>query len=158
MPLLPATYQTLLQSIERRIDQPGTRPQILQFVCDQLHQQISYYHWVGFYLTDAEIPDMLVLGPFTGAPTEHVRIPFGRGICGQAAALKKTFLVPDVTCEMNYLACSLEVKSEIVVPIIKNGVVLGELDIDSHQPTAFSMADQQFLEAICQLLVKSVFY
>ena len=113
---------------------------------------MPYYDWVGFYLTDPEKKDELVLGPYEGDPTEHTRIPFGRGICGQAAATKETFVVQDVSKEDNYLSCSVHVKSEIVVPIIRDGEVLGELDIDSHTVEPFTDGDREFLERVCELV------
>ena len=104
---------------------------------------------MGFYLTDPNAERELVLSPFAGAPTEHVRIPFGHGICGQAAERKQTFIVPDVAAETNYLSCSPMVKSEIVLPILKQGEILGELDIDSHTIDAFSEEDRTFLLKVC---------
>lgn len=121
----------------------------MQGICDLLRGEVSYYDWVGFYLFE-ESKAELILGPFAGAPTEHVRIPVGKGICGQAAAKKETFLVPDVSREQNYLSCSTEVKSEIVVPILRDDLIIGELDIDSHQLSPFSMEDKEFLEEICR--------
>lgn len=94
---------------------------------------------------------VLVLGPFVGEPTEHVRIPYGRGICGQAAESGRTFIVADVTKESNYLACSIAVKSEIVVPILRDGEFVAELDINSHRPKAFSPKDRTMLEKIAAL-------
>jgi len=96
-----------------------------------LVENVPHYDWVGFYLVDKAKKE-LVLGPFVGEPTEHVRIPFGRGICGQAAERRTTFVVQDVSKEGNYLACSPKVKSEIVIPLFKGGEIIGELDIDSH--------------------------
>ncbi len=114
-------------------------------ICRLLKYDVKYYDWVGFYIADAAKRE-LRLGPFAGQPTEHVQIPFGKGICGQAAEQKETFLVQDVTKETNYLACSTKVRSEIVIPIFKNGVVVGELDIDSHSFSPFTREDEQFLE------------
>ena len=96
----------------------------------------------------------LLLGPFEGEPTEHVKISFSRGICGKAAEIKKTFVVQDVSKETNYLSCSPKVKSEIVVPIFKNGKIAGELDIDSHTPSPFTDEDKAFLEKICEMVSK----
>jgi GAF domain-containing protein len=129
----------------------------LRQICELLESEIPHYNWVGFYLVDPENPHELILGPYVGAPTEHTRIPFGKGICGQAAATKKTFLIQDVSKETNYLSCSLHVKSEIVIPILKNQKIIGELDIDSHQTAPFTVADQKFLEYVCELLAKEVF-
>lgn len=120
----------------------------LQRICDVLVEKVAHYDWVGFYLADNE-DEILQLGPYRGAPTEHVRIQFGRGVCGRAALSGKTLLIQDVSRETNYLACSLDVKSEIVVPIIKEGCFIAELDIDSHAKNAFSKEDRLFLERLC---------
>jgi len=115
---------------------------------------VSYYSWVGFYVVDKDRKNELVLGPFEGEPTEHIRIPFGRGICGQAAAVRETFLVQDVSKETNYLSCSANVKSEIVIPIFKKGKVVGELDIDSHVLSPFTKEDEAFLKKISEMVSK----
>ncbi|MFB3894147.1 MAG: GAF domain-containing protein [Phycisphaerae bacterium] len=120
-------------------------------ICGSLSRSIPYYNWVGFYIVD-ETGQWLDLGPFVGEPTEHVRIPFGRGICGQAAATGRTFVVQDVTKETNYLSCSLKVKSEIVLPIVVGGKVVAELDIDSHEVAPFTPEDTAFLERVCELV------
>jgi GAF domain-containing protein len=91
-----------------------------------------------------------------GAPTDHTRIPFGQGICGQAAERKETFVVQDVSMEDNYLSCSVDVRSEIVLPIMDGGEVLGELDIDSHAVSPFTEQDGQLLTGICELVVPLV--
>lgn len=93
-----------------------------------------------------------MLGPYVGAATDHTRISFGQGICGQAAEREEAFVIQDVSRESNYLACSLTVKSEIVVPVFKEGVVVGELDIDSHVLSPFSATDWQQLVRLCELL------
>lgn len=126
----------------------------LKAICKLLRDNVSNYDWVGFYFVDKTRQNELVLGPFEGEPTEHLRIPFGKGVCGQAAKLKNTFIVQDVSKEMNYLACNPQVKSEIVVPIFKNGEVVGELDIDSHTLSPFTNEDKVFLEKICKTLSK----
>ena len=105
------------------------------------------YTWVGIYLLDG---NELVLGPFVGKPSPHTRIPLGRGICGAAATEKATIIVDDVNADPRYLACSLETQSEIVVPIMRGGEVLGEIDIDSDQPAAFGAADRALLEAVAR--------
>ncbi|MGB9821234.1 MAG: GAF domain-containing protein [Pseudothermotoga sp.] len=122
----------------------------MQKICTLLYSNVAYYDWVGFYLVSPDKEDELVLGPFVGEPTEHVRIPFGRGICGQAAATGTTFLVQDVSRETNYLSCSPKVKSEIVVPIKLAGKIFGEIDIDSHILSPFDEDDDRFLNTICE--------
>jgi GAF domain-containing protein len=117
-----------------------------------LDHHVEYYNWTGFYLTKDE--NKLELGPYVGEPTEHVLIDFGQGICGQAAETKDNFIVGDVSKETNYLSCSSKTKSEIVIPLMKNSKVMGELDIDSHYIDAFTLADERFLKNISELLFK----
>ena len=122
----------------------------LRRVCAILHDSVSHYDWVGFYRVDPPGSRELALGPFVGAPTEHARIPFGKGVCGRAAEERATIVVQDVTREANYLSCSVNVKSEIVLPLMKGTLLLGELDIDSHTAAAFTDADREFLIAVCE--------
>ena len=110
-----------------------------------LKDGIPYYTWVGIYLLDG---NELVLGPFVGKPSPHTRIPLGRGICGAAATEQTTIIVDDVNSDPRYLACSIETRSEIVVPIMLGGEVLGEIDIDSDRLAAFTGDDQRLLEAV----------
>ena len=145
-------FDNLLGRIRDIIESPMDRNRKMQEICDLLRDNVPYYDWVGFYLVDEDKSDMLHLGPFNGAPTEHTKIRFGEGICGQAADLKRTFLIQDVTKETNYLSCSSRVRSEIVVPFMKGDQVVGELDIDSHELSPFSDADRVFLEKVCELL------
>jgi L-methionine (R)-S-oxide reductase len=109
-------------------------------------QNLRHYNWTGFYMLDPDDPQMLVLGPFAGAPTPHVRIPVSQGICGAAVASGETVVVDNVSSDPRYLACSIETKSEIVAPIYVRGKVAGEIDIDSHEPAAFGTEDRTFLE------------
>ncbi len=145
MPKIRATLQT---------DRPSEEK--LQLICQLLRDAIPHYDWVGFYIVDPRSTRELILGPYVGAPTEHTRIPFGRGICGQAAALAQTFIVQDVSQENNYLACSPDVRSEIVVPIWWKGEIIGELDIDSHTLAPFTEADRELLDHICALVAATV--
>jgi len=118
-----------------------------------LFNAVPHYNWVGFYMVGNQ-PRELVLGPYVGAATEHTHIPFGRGICGQVAEGKQTMVIQDVNTQDNYLACSLDVQSEIVVPILKGDEFIGELDIDSHDLAPFNADDSRLLEGICQRLAK----
>ena len=118
----------------------------LDAVVELLHHRVSHYSWVGIYLMDG--PETLVLGPYRGKPSPHTRIPLNQGICGAAASPKETVIVPDVNADPRYLACSLETKSEIVIPIMHGNRCLGEIDIDSDQPNAFGADDQMLLEAV----------
>ncbi len=115
-----------------------------------LNQFLDRVNWVGFYvLEDGE----LVLGPFQGLPA-CVRIPLGRGVCGSSAQEKKTFRVEDVHQFPGHIACDAASQSEIVVPLIKNGELLGVLDIDSPEKNRFDELDQSKLEQFVQELVK----
>lgn len=118
-------------------------------ICQLLEKHIPYYNWVGFYFKNGD-KDELKLGPYVGAPTDHTIIPFGKGICGQVAVSNKNFVVPDVTAQDNYIACSITVKAEIVIPIFVNGENIGQIDIDSNTPDPFTSEDERFLEFVCQ--------
>lgn len=138
-------YATHLAALLARCD-GLTGPPLLEAVVDFLHVTIPHYHWVGFYLIDD--PENLVLGPYRGKPTEHTRIPVAEGICGAAVREDATLVIDDVQADPRYLACSLETRSEIVVPLRRDGQVIGELDLDSDLPAAFTPADRDFLETI----------
>jgi GAF domain-containing protein len=114
-----------------------------------LKEGLPAYTWVGIYLVEGE---ELVLGPFLGKPSPHTRIPMGSGICGAAATARQTIVVDDVNADPRYLACSIDTRSEIVVPIMDAGRVLGEIDIDSDQPAAFATSDARLVEAVAALL------
>ena len=149
-------FNALLNELRLILDGVGDVKVRLQAVCKTLWERVGHYDWVGFYLVDPERERELVLGPCVGAPTEHVRIPFGRGICGKAAQSKETLVVQDVSVETNYLACSVETRSEIVVPIMKDGKLLGELDVDSHTLAPFTDADRRALETLCAWIAEAL--
>jgi L-methionine (R)-S-oxide reductase len=113
---------------------------------------LPYYNWVGFNMLDPLDPEMLVLGPFVGDPTPHIRIPIHQGICGAAVAQRETIVVDDVNADPRYLSCSIRTRSEIVVPIWVDGKVIGDLDIDSHTTAAFTDADRGFLEQVAEIV------
>jgi len=118
-----------------------------------LPERVLKYNWVGFYMLEPGAkPPMLVLGAFEGAVTPHTRIPLNQGICGAAASSGQTVVVDDVNTDSRYLACSLETKSEIVVPVFAHGKVVGELDIDSHFPAAFTPEHQELVQ-YCAIVV-----
>jgi len=114
--------------------------------------KLPYYSWAGFYMLDPDDADTLVLGPFVGDPTPHIRIPVTQGICGAAVATGETVIVDDVNSDPRYLSCSIKTRSEIVVPIYAHGKVIGEIDIDSHDPAAFTDKDKLFLEEAAQIV------
>ena len=130
---------------------------LMRAMAKLLHDKMLQYNWVGFYLLEpgAE-PPVLVLGAFEGAMTPHTRIPLNQGICGAAASSGQTVVVDDVSRDSRYLACSLETKSEIVVPVFAQGKVVGELDIDSHFPAAFTVQDQEFVQHCAMLVGKKL--
>ncbi len=144
-------YEGLLTKIQIAIERDSARA--LDEAVRLLAAEMPTYTWVGVYLLEG---DELVLGPFVGKPSPHTRIPLGRGICGAAATAKETIIVDDVNADPRYLACSLETRSEIVVPILLRGDVLGEIDIDSDQVAAFTAADRTLLERVAALLAPRV--
>jgi GAF domain-containing protein len=118
-------------------------------ICKLLESHVDYYNWVGFYFRNGN-KEELKLGPYVGEPTDHTIIPFGKGICGQVAVSNQNFVVPDVAAQDNYIACSITVKAEIVIPIFVNGENIGQIDIDSNTPDPFTEADERFLEFVCK--------
>lgn len=120
----------------------------LQKICQLLSDEVDYYNWVGFYFRNGD-KNELKLGPYVGEATDHTIIPYGKGICGQVAESNQTFVVPDVYAQDNYLACSIETKAEIVIPIFKNGVNIGQIDIDSHTIDPFTEEDIKLLDYVC---------
>jgi GAF domain-containing protein len=143
------TYTDVLSSVRASIAQAPTCEDALRLAVTVLKEQMSDYSWVGIYLLEG---DELVLGPFLGKPSPHTRIPLNQGICGAAASHKQTIIVDDVDADPRYLACSLETRSEIVVPIMRGSEVLGEIDIDSDRKAAFGPADRDLLEATAAAL------
>jgi GAF domain-containing protein len=130
-----------------------TAHDLMQKMVKLLRERVLKYNWVGFYMLEPGAnPPMLVLGAFEGATTPHTRIPLNQGICGAAASSGQTVIVDDVSKDPRYLACSLETKSEIVVPVFAHDRVVGELDIDSHFPAAFT-PEHQHLVQYCAMLV-----
>jgi len=119
----------------------------LQQICELLKEKVSYYDWVGFYFKNGD-KNELKLGSYAGQPTDHTIIPFGKGICGQVALSNQNFVVPDVTAQDNYIACSITVKAEIVVPLFINGENIGQIDIDSNTIDPFTAEDERFLEFV----------
>lgn len=134
-PEISKTLNSKELSVEHRLEE----------VCTILKKNVEYYNWVGFYFKNGDKPE-LKLSAFAGEPTDHTIIPFGKGICGQVAVSNQNFVVPDVSAQDNYIACSITVKSEIVIPLFVNGENIGQIDIDSHTPDPFTKADEDFLE------------
>ena len=141
----------LLTAISSAVAAAPTVDSAMQQVVRLLKDAVPHYTWVGIYVVEGE---ELVLGPFLGKPSPHTRIPLGKGICGAAVTEKATIVVDDVNADPRYLACSVETKSEIVVPIMRGAQPLGEIDIDSDQPAAFGAADRALLEPVAAMLAE----
>jgi GAF domain-containing protein len=141
----------LATALRSAIAAAPTQESAMQQTVRLLKDAVPYYTWVGIYVVEG---NELVLGPFIGKPSPHTRIPLGQGICGAAATAKATIVVDDVNADARYLACSIETKSEIVVPIMRGDTVLGEIDIDSDQGAAFGSADRALLEPVAAMLAE----
>ena len=126
----------------------------LKNCCHFLKENILHFDWVGFYFADFQTKN-LNLKAFSGKPTDHTTIPFGNGICGQVALSNRNFMVPDVRKQDNYIACSIDVKSELVVPLFIEGKNIGQIDIDSNKLNPFSKEDELLLEACCDIISKT---
>ena len=140
-------FQDLKSQITDLIKKSEQLDQTLTLICKLLKNQVPHYDWVGFYFRNG-LKKELKLGPYAGKPTTHKIIPFGKGICGQVALNNKKKVVSDVKAQDNYIACSISVKSEIVIPIFVRGENIGQIDIDSNTLNPFSKADENFLEFI----------
>src|SRR5579859_1492264 len=151
----PQKIAEIRKQAARLHSESRTANELMEGLTLLLNKEMLKYNWVGFYMLDPGAnPPMLVLGHYQGAMTPHTRIPLNQGICGAAASSGKTVVVDDVKTDPRYLACSLETKSEIVVPIFVKGKVAGELDIDSHFPAAFGVEDRELVEYCAQLVGK----
>jgi GAF domain-containing protein len=138
-------HSLLLKAIADASDGQAAMTEVVRL----MKTHLPHYTWAGIYLLEG---DELVLGPYLGKPSPHTRIPLNRGICGAAASQKQTIIVDDVNSDPRYLACSIETKSEIVVPIMRGETVLGEIDIDSDRHAAFGAEDRELLEAVAVAL------
>jgi GAF domain-containing protein len=141
-------YNQLKTKISFLVKESINTEKTLFKICEILRSKISYYDWVGFYFKNGSKQE-LKLGPYAGLDTDHKIIPFGKGICGQVALTNKNFVVPNVKKQKNYIACNINVKSEIVIPIFVDGKNIGQIDIDSNILNPFSKQDEEFLEYIC---------
>ena len=142
-------FQEVRSEVGQLFEQAKSAHDLMSRLSKLLHDRMLKYNWVGFYMLEdgaQENAPMLALGPFQGAMTPHTRIALHQGICGAAASTGQTVVVDDVSKDPRYLACSMETKSEIVVPVFVRGKVVGELDIDSHFPAAFKVEDRELVE------------
>jgi GAF domain-containing protein len=140
-------YVLARTAVDRLRSEARSADRLMKGITVLLNEQMLKYNWVGFYMLEPGAnPPVLVLGHYQGAMTPHTRIPLHEGICGAAATTGQTVNIDDVSTDPRYLACSIETKSEIVVPIFVHGKVAGELDIDSHFPAAFGGEDRELVE------------
>ncbi len=147
-------FQSLKNEVSKILKNQHSSPDnTMLAICQLLQSKVDHYDWVGFYFRNGS-KEELKLGPYAGAPTDHTIIPFGKGICGQVALSDKNFVVPDVKAQDNYIACSIHVKAEIVVPLFVNGENIGQIDIDSNTPDPFTKEDEEFLEFITSSVAK----
>ena len=146
-------YDILLKEIKLYLETSSSFEESLKWICNLLKKRVEKYHWVGYYMND-EKNKRLVLKCFSGKPTSHKIIPYGKGVCGQVANKKKTIIVDDVESEENYISCNIDVNSEIVVPLFLNNIIMGQIDIDSNFPSAFNSHDELFLIEINSLVSK----
>src|SRR5208282_1124188 len=151
----PHGVDEVRKEVDRLNSEARTADQLMKDMTLLLNQHMLKYNWVGFYMLEPGAdPPMLVLGHYQGAMTPHTRIPLNQGICGAAGSSGKTAVVDDVHKDPRYLACSIETKSEIVVPVFVRGKVAGELDIDSHFLAAFADDDRELVEYCAELVGK----
>ena len=142
-------FNELKSKISDLVSNSSSLDKTLKDVCELLKYSVPYYDWVGFYFKNGD-KEELKIGPYAGVVTDHNIIPFGKGICGQVAVSSKNFVVPDVNAQDNYIACSLNVKSEIVIPLFVNNINIGQIDIDSNTADPFTREDERFLEFVCE--------
>lgn len=144
-------HTTLLQQIELFLNENPTLQVALDWICKKIQHELPNYDWVGFYFHHPQKLE-LHLQAFSGTPTDHTVIPFGKGICGQVAVSNQNFVVDDVSQQDNYISCGIKVKSEIVIPLFIENKNIGQIDVDSHIPSAFNQKDVVFLETVNALV------
>jgi GAF domain-containing protein len=152
---IPTLTPAMLSLLSRLRELASTAPSLdalQKSIVEAIAAELPHYNWTGFYMLDPVDSQTLLLGAFHGEPTPHVRIPVSQGICGAAVASGETVVVDDVHADPRYLSCSIRTKSEIVVPIRAHGRVVGEIDIDSHTPAAFTAIDRSFLEEAARIV------
>ncbi|WP_260736465.1 GAF domain-containing protein [Tunturiibacter lichenicola] len=151
-PVLKEEMIAILAGLRRVASGAPSLESLQQSIVTEIAKHLSYYNWTGFYMLDPDDAGMLVLGPFVGDPTPHIRIPVTEGICGAAVATGETVIVDDVNSDPRYLSCSIKTRSEIVVPISVKGRIVGEIDVDSHDLAAFTGVDRAFLEEVAGIV------
>lgn len=148
------TQKELLQELQENARNASSVESLMELIAKRLHEKMTRYNWVGFYLIDPADPGCLVVGPYVGSFTPNARIPLDTGLCGAAASSGQVVVVQDVSKDPRYLAGSSMVKSEIVVPLFAKKKLAGELDIESYFADSFPKAEQEFVQA-CAAVVAS---
>jgi L-methionine (R)-S-oxide reductase len=147
-------HQELLREFQEFATTAPTAKSVMEHITQRLHEKMTRYNWVGFYLVDPADPGILIVGPFAGSFTPNARIPLNRGLCGAAASSGETVVVHDVSTDPRYLAGSPMVKSEIVVPIFAKSKLASELDIESYFASTFTESEQEFVEGCASVAGK----
>jgi L-methionine (R)-S-oxide reductase len=145
-------HQELLKEFQNCASTASTTQALMEKITKRLHEKMTRYNWVGFYLVDPADSNYLIVGPFTGSFTPNARFPVNVGLCGAAASSGQVVVVHDVTADPRYLVGSSLVKSEIVVPIFVNKKLAAELDIESYFSDTFSKIEQEFIEACAKVV------
>jgi len=151
--MLSDSQQSIISDLDQKLNPSLELENALESVCHTISNRLNAYDWVGFYFMNHH-SKKLHLGPYVGDATDHTVIDFGKGICGQVALSGETYFAADVNAESNYIACSIRVKSEIVVPMYLGDKLIGQIDIDSHVTNRFQKEDEDFLKAINALIVE----
>lgn len=149
-------FTSLLNEIHQLAENAQSVLELQQRMVEKIATELTYYNWIGFYMLDREDSSILVVGPFYGEPTPHERIPITQGICGAAVRCNETVIVENVASDPRYLSCSLDTKSEIVVPIRVRDYAVGEIDVDSDRLNAFQLEDREFLEKCAEIVGECV--
>jgi L-methionine (R)-S-oxide reductase len=145
-------HRELLREFQEFAVTAANAKSVMEKIVTRLHEKMTQYNWVGFYLADAADPNILVVGPYAGSFTPNARIPLGTGLCGAAASSGQVVVVADVTRDARYLAGSSMVKSEMVVPIFVNRKLAAELDVESYFVGTFNKTEQEFVEGCAKVV------
>ena len=147
-------HEELLRELQDYARTAPTAESVMERIARRLHEEMTRYNWVGFYLLDPLDPGMLVIGPFVGSFTPNVRIPLNIGLCGAAASSGQVIVAQDVSTDPRYLPGSSMVKSEFVVPIFVGTKLVAELDVESYFVNTFTVEEQEFVEACANVVGK----
>jgi L-methionine (R)-S-oxide reductase len=147
-------HQELLEGFRQFARTAANTAVLMKHISQQLHDHLTRYNWVGFYLVDQDDPGILVVGPYVGSFSPIERIPINKGLCGAAATMRQTVLVNDVATDPRYLSGFEMVKANMVVPIFARNEVVAELDIESYFTNTFTRSEQTFVEDIAALVGK----